>query len=61
MKKEEIQEEWGGNIRFLKKEQITLYNSEGKIFHPKCKCGNDAVAQIIGKESFIWLCSKCLG
>ena len=52
--------EFGGNARFLDASQVKTYDGEGnEIEIPKCeKCGSFKI-QVIGKESFVWLCPLC--
>ena len=51
--------EWGSSIpvHFAK---ATPCDTEGNAIDVKCKCGKEATSIIMGKESFQWLCSKCM-
>lgn len=56
-----LDEEWGGTgIRFLDPKQIKLYDSENKeVVIPKCETCGMHKSQLMGKESFIWVCNCC--
>jgi hypothetical protein len=54
-------EEWGstGPIGFW---EPKLYDGDGnEIIVPKCKGCQTSMGQIIGKESFMWVCMYCDG
>jgi len=45
-------------IRFLETSQVKMYDAEGKeVF---CSCGKSAGSAIIGKDSFIAMCTECM-
>ena len=47
-------------IRFLSHAQVSMYDSEDKeIEIPKCKECDNFKNQLIGKESFMWICLQC--
>jgi hypothetical protein len=54
--------EFGGAlpVRFLKPENVTAYDSEGKeITIPKCKSCDAYMGQIIGLTHYAWICHNC--
>jgi hypothetical protein len=45
-------------IRFLNPSQVKCYDYEGnEIIIPKCDKCNSHKTQVIGKDSFTWVCS----
>lgn len=55
--KPQYQEEYGtiGNLEFS---HVTLHDSEGKeIEIPKCPKCDVHMTQVIGRESFMWICT----
>lgn len=55
-----MEAEWGGNVRFLSHENVTLYDSDGNEIKesicPKCGIGMTCV---IGENAYAFICSKC--
>ena len=41
--------------------RATPCDEEGNALEVKCKCGEKSISIIMGKDSFQWLCSKCMG
>jgi len=57
MNEEKIEAEWGGNVRFIDPQFVSMKNSEGNEM--MCKCGKRATFIAMGKESFIATCHDC--
>ncbi len=52
--------EFGGNMRFLNPENMSLIDSEGKeIEIPLCTKCDKFMNIMIGKEAFKWFCNFC--
>lgn len=54
-----VEAEWGtsSNVRWLKEDQATAYDTDGNVL--MCKCGKKASACIMSASYQIHLCSKC--
>lgn len=55
-----LQEEWGSNtgVRFLDPKHVKLYDSDNKeVEIPKCETCGQYKSQLVGRKSFIWVCS----
>lgn len=40
--------------------EVKLYDCDNKEITPVCKCGNKNCIIIMGKESILYICHKCL-
>lgn len=50
-----------GSSRPVNFAKATPCDGEGNPIEAKCKCGEKGSTMIMGKDSFQWLCSKCMG
>jgi len=48
-----------GNIRFPDTSSVKIYDADGNESVILCKCGKEATTIIMGKETFMGICSEC--
>lgn len=57
-----LRAEWGSSqpVNFLNPSQVKMYDSDNnEIVIPKCEKCQCFKGQVIGKESFMWICHSC--
>jgi hypothetical protein len=61
-KNQTLQSEFGcsSSLRFADENMVSAHDSEGnKIEIPRCELCDAFKSQLIGKESFMWICTMC--